>query len=194
MKQKKKIPLSKKRCDWCLSSPLYIQYHDEEWGVPVHSDRKHFEFLILEGAQAGLSWATILKRRAGYKKAFANFDPKKVARFTKRDVSRLLKDEGIIRNRLKIQSAIKNAELFLNLQKEFGSFDTYLWGFTKGKTVFGKRKTLKDIPARTELSDRVSADLKKRGFSFVGSTIMYAHLQAVGIVNDHVSYCFKYKK
>jgi DNA-3-methyladenine glycosylase I len=177
-----------------LSSPLYIQYHDEEWGVPVHSDRKHFEFLILEGAQAGLSWATILKRRAGYKKAFANFDPKKVARFTKRDVSRLLKDEGIIRNRLKIQSAIKNAELFLNLQKEFGSFDTYLWGFTKGKTVFGKRKTLKDIPARTELSDRVSADLKKRGFSFVGSTIMYAHLQAVGIVNDHVSYCFKYKK
>ncbi len=189
----KKSKKQKIRCDWCLSDPIYIKYHDAEWGVPAHNDRKHFEFLILEGAQAGLSWLTILKRREGYKKAFANFDPKKVAAFTARDVARLMKDIGIIRNRLKIESAINNAELFLKIQKEFGSFDKYLWGFTKGKSVIGKRKTIKDIPATSPLSDAISQDLKSRGFKFVGSTIVYAHLQAVGVVNDHLVSCHCFK-
>lgn len=177
---------SKKRCGWANGDPSYEKYHDEEWGVPVHDDRKHFEFLILEGAQAGLSWLTILKRREGYRAAFVNFDPQKVAQFDETDVMRLLQDPGIIRNKLKIRAAIKNAQVFLNIQKEFGSFDAYIWGFVSGKSVINKPKTLNDIPAKTELSDRVSKELKNRGMSFVGSTIIYAYLQAVGLVNDHV--------
>lgn len=179
------------RCGWCEGNELYERYHDEEWGEPVHDDRKHFEFLLLEGAQAGLNWLTILKRREGYKKAFSDFDPRKVAAFDERDIARLSSDEGIIRNRLKIQSAIKNAEVFLAIQREFGSFDTYIWGFVDGQPVINRPKRLTDIPATSDLSDRVSKDLKKRGMSFVGSTIIYAHLQATGIVNDHIRTCFK---
>ncbi len=180
-----------KRCDWANGDPLYEKYHDEEWGVPVHDDRTHFEFLVLEGAQAGLSWLTILKRREGYRAAFAGFDPRKVARFSEADVERLLTDKGIIRNRLKIRAAIKNAHVFLALQKEFGSFDAYIWSYVDGRPVVNYPKTLSEIPASSELSDRVSKDLKKRGMSFVGTTIMYAHLQATGVVNDHVRTCFR---
>ncbi|MGZ3772691.1 MAG: DNA-3-methyladenine glycosylase I [Pseudobdellovibrionaceae bacterium] len=190
----KKITADKVRCDWCLSDPIYIKYHDEEWGIPVHDDKKLFEFLILEGAQAGLSWLTILKRRAGYKKAFANFNAEKVARFTQRDVERLLKFEGIIRNRAKIESAITNAQAFLDIQEEFGSFDEYSWRFVGGKTIVNKRRSLKDIPSTSKESDAFSKDLKQRGFKFVGSTIIYAHMQAVGMVNDHLVSCFRYKK
>ncbi len=179
------------RCSWCLSDPLYVRYHDEEWGTPVHDDRKHFEFLVLEGAQAGLSWLTILRKRENYRASFARFDPVRVARFTKRDVARLLKNAGIVRNRLKIESAINNAQRFLEVQRECGSFDAYLWAFVKGKPVVRRPKTLRGVPARTALSDRVSADLKQRGFRFVGSTIMYAHLQAVGVVDDHLASCFR---
>lgn len=178
------------RCGWCVGDRLYEKYHDEEWGVPVHDDKKHFEFLILEGAQAGLSWLTILRRREGYRTAFAGFDADKVAQFTEADVERLLQDPGIIRNRLKIRAAIKNAQVFLDIQKECGSFDAYIWGFVDGKPQITKPKKLKDIPATSELSDRVSKDLKKRGMSFVGSTIMYAHLQATGVINDHVANCY----
>ena len=179
------------RCGWCEGNELYERYHDEEWGEPVHDDRKHFEFLLLEGAQAGLNWLTILKRREGYKKAFSDFDPRKVAAFDERDIARLSSDEGIIRNRLKIQSAIKNAQVFLAIRREFGNFDTYIWGFVDGRPVINRPKRLTDIPATSDLSDRVSKDLKKRGMSFVGSTIIYAHLQATGIVNDHIRTCFK---
>lgn len=179
-----------KRCSWAEKESMQ-KYHDEEWGVPVHDDRKHLEFLILEGAQAGLSWETILKRRAGYRKAFSNFDVKKVASYTEKDVESLLQDAGIIRNRLKIKSAVTNAKSFLAVQKEFGSFDAYLWGFVNGKPIQNNFKQLKEIPAKTELSDEISKDLKKRGFTFVGSTIVYAHLQAVGVVNDHVVGCFR---
>ncbi len=182
--------LGSNRCGWANGDPIYETYHDEEWGVPVHDDKKHFEFLILEGAQAGLSWITILKRREGYRKAFLGFDAEKVAQFTDKDVDRLLQDPGIIRNRLKVKAAIKNAKAFLSIQKEFGSFDAYIWDFVGGKPVKNKPKDLKAIAATSELSDRVSKDLKKRGMSFVGSTIMYAHLQATGIVNDHVRSCF----
>lgn len=178
------------RCSWAKSD-LMIAYHDKEWGVPVHDDCVHFEFLILEGAQAGLSWETILKRRDGYRKAFNNFDVVKVSQFTERDFKRLLNDAGIIRNKLKIMAAINNAKMFLKIQKEFGSFDAYLWGFVNEKRVKNNFKSLKEIPAKTELSDRISKDLKERGFSFVGSTIMYAHLQAVGLVNDHLAGCFR---
>lgn len=177
----------KKRCFWAESSPLMIKYHDDEWGIPVHDDKTLFEFLILEGAQAGLSWSTILKRRNGYKKAFANFDPKKVAKFTAKDTARLLKDPGIIRNRLKIKSTITNAQAFLKIQQEFGSFDKYIWSFTKGKTL--RNRPTKMPPAFTKESDAMSKDLKKRGFSFVGTTICYAFMQAVGIVNDHMKDC-----
>ena len=179
-----------KRCSWCGEDPLYVKYHDEEWGVPVYDDQKLFEFLILEGAQAGLSWITILKRREGYRKAFANFDPVKVSKFSKKKVENLMKDEGIIRNRLKIESAIKNAKAFLKIQKEFGSFSKYQWGFVGGKPIKNKYKTLKGIPAETEISKALSKDLKKRGFSFVGPTIIYAHMQAVGMVNDHITTSF----
>jgi DNA-3-methyladenine glycosylase I len=181
------------RCGWSQSDPLYIEYHDTEWGVPVHDDRTLFEFLILEGAQAGLSWITILRKRDAYRKAFARFDPKKVARFTDKDAARLLADPGIVRNRLKIQSAIKNARAFLEVQSEFGSFAKYQWSFVDGKPIQNRFRSLKEIPARTEVSDAFSKDLKRRGFNFVGSTIIYAHMQATGMVNDHVVDCFRYK-
>jgi DNA-3-methyladenine glycosylase I len=182
-----------KRCPWPTTDDSYLRYHDEEWGVPVHDDRRHFEFLLLEGAQAGLSWRTILLRREGYRKAFAGFDPAKVVRFDARKIEALLKDEGIIRNRLKVASAVTNARAFLKVQREFGSFDAYLWRFTDGKPVVNRWKTLKEIPASTPLSDAVSKDLKARGFTFVGTTIVYAHLQATGLVNDHLVSCFRHK-
>jgi len=181
------------RCPWPGSDPLMLRYHDEEWGVPVHDDRKHFEFLILEGAQAGLSWTTILNKRAGYRAAYRGFDPAAVARFTDRSVARLLADPRIVRNRLKILSSLSNARCFLAVQKEFGSFDRYLWGFVDGKPVVHRWTRLSQIPASTPLSDRVSNDLRKRGFRFVGTTIVYAHLQAVGVVNDHLVSCFRHQ-
>lgn len=182
---------NKTRCQWGENESMR-EYHDKEWGVPVHLDRKHFEFLVLEGAQAGLSWSTILKRREGYSKAFANFDPKKVAKFTKRDVNKLLKDTGIIRNKLKIASAINNAQRFLKIQQEFGSFDKYIWQFVGGKPIKNKWRKMSQLPAVTEESTALSKDLKKRGFTFVGPTIIYAHMQAVGMVNDHMVSCFRY--
>ena len=181
-----------KRCGWSTSDPIYIDYHDRQWGVPLHDDRCLFEFLVLEGAQAGLSWLTILKRRHGYRRAFDDFEPAKVARYDSAKVRRLLSDRGIIRNRLKIASAINNAKAFLNVQEQFGSFDRYIWKFVGGKPLDGLRRRLADIPARTALSDKISADLKDRGFSFVGSTIVYAHMQATGMVNDHILTCFRH--
>lgn len=184
--------VEKKRCAWAtgLRDPDYIRYHDEEWGRPVHDDRHFFEMLTLEGAQAGLSWATILSKRANYRKAFASFDPKKVARFDAKRRAALMQDSGIVRNRLKIDSAVTNAQAFLQLQKELGSFDRYLWNFVDGKPVVIIRSRGERLPASTALSDRISKDLKKRGFRFVGSTIIYAFLQAVGVVNDHSQDCF----
>ena len=182
------------RCPWCLKFEQYIQYHDEEWGVPVHDDRKHFEFLILEGAQAGLSWAMVLKKREGYRKAFADFDPVKVARFTEARVEKLLLNEGIIRNRLKVNAAVNNAKRFLEVQKQEGSFDNYIWSFVKGKPVQNKPRSLKDIPATSKESDALSKDLIKRGFKFVGSTVIYAHMQACGLVNDHLVDCWRFKE
>jgi len=180
------------RCGWVdMKNPLYVDYHDKEWGVPVHDERKHFEMLVLEGAQAGLAWATILNRREGYRKAFDNFDPEKVAAYDENKVQVLLQDPGIIRNRLKITSAIKNARAFLAIQEEFGSFDLYLWGFVNHKPIINHFKTLEEIPAQTELSQKISKDLKKRGMSFVGPTILYAHMQAIGMVNDHQVDCFR---
>jgi DNA-3-methyladenine glycosylase I len=179
-----------KRCDWVpLKNELYVRYHDEEWGKPLHNDNELFGLLILEGAQAGLSWETILKRRENYRRAFKNFDPKKVAKFTEKDVERLLKDEGIIRNKLKIRSAINNAKCFLEVQREFGSFDKYIWGFVDNKPIKNTIKKLKDYPAETELSKKISKDLKRRGFNFVGPTIMYAYMQSIGMVNDHMIGC-----
>jgi DNA-3-methyladenine glycosylase I len=171
-----------------------LRYHDEEWGVPVHDERKHFEFLILEGAQAGLSWTTILRKREGYRTAYRGFDPEAVARFSEKSVTRLLSDPRIVRNRAKIESSIRNARAFLGVQKEFGSFDRYLWGFVDGKPVVNRWTELSQIPASTPLSDRVSKDLKQRGFRFVGTTIVYAHLQAVGVVNDHLLGCFRHPR
>lgn len=182
---------SKTRCSWCLSDPEYIRYHDEEWGRPVHDDRILFEFLILEGAQAGLSWLTILKRRAGYQRAFHRFDPRKVAKMTDADVRRLMKDEGIIRHEGKIRATIGNAQAFLAIQKEFGSFDAYCWTFVGGAPLENHRKDLEHLPASTPASDAFSKDLKKRGFKFVGSTIMYAFMQAMGMVDDHFESCFR---
>jgi DNA-3-methyladenine glycosylase I len=181
---------SRRRCAWAGTDPDYVAYHDDEWGRPVHDDRVLFEFLVLEGAQAGLSWITILRKRPNYRRAFARFDPAKVARFTRRDVARLLNDAGIVRNRLKIESAIGNARAFLAVQKEYGTFDRYLWSFVDEKPIVNRPRSREGVPARTELSDRVSKDLKKRGFRFVGSTIVYAYLQAVGVVDDHVRDCF----
>ena len=178
-----------KRCSWCEGSEIYEEYHDKEWGIPVHDDKLLFEFLILEGAQAGLSWLTILKRREDYRKAFANFDVKKVTKFTEQDVERLMQNSGIIRNRLKIQSTITNAQAFIKVQEEFGSFDKYIWDFVGGKPIKNKFKSWKTIPATTDISDELSKDLKKRDFKFVGSTIMYAFMQATGMVNDHVVGC-----
>jgi DNA-3-methyladenine glycosylase I len=181
------------RCSWA-SNELSILYHDREWGVPQHDDRVLFEFLILEGAQAGLSWDTILRKRENYRAAFSGFDPKKIARYDGRKTDRLLRDEGIIRNRLKITSAVRNAKAFLALQKEFGSFDRYIWEFVGGKPLVNSRRLGKGIPARTLESDAMSKDLKKRGFNFVGSTICYAFMQATGMVNDHVRGCFRYSR
>ncbi len=175
----------KERCGWSGTDPLYIEYHDKEWGVPVHDDRKLFEMLILEGAQAGLSWITILRKRENYRKAFDNFDAKKIARYDRRKVKSLLSNEGIVRNKLKIAATIGNAKAFLDIQKEFGSFDAYVWKFVDGKTKHNKPKALRNVPAKTAESDAMSKELKKRGFSFVGSTICYAFMQAVGMVNDH---------
>lgn len=182
------------RCPWCLGFDQYIQYHDEEWGVPVHDDRVHFEFLILEGAQAGLSWSTILKKREGYRKAFADFDPVKVARFAPQRIEKILLDPGIVRNKLKVHAAVNNAKRFLEVQKEFGTFDRYIWSFVGGKPIVYRRTGMGDIPATTPESDALSKDLLKRGFKFVGSTIIYAHMQACGLVNDHRIDCFRYKE
>ncbi len=184
-----------KRCAWAESgNDLYLTYHDTEWGVPVHDDRKQFEFLLLEGAQAGLSWSTVLNKRENYRKAFVGFDPVKVARFNKKKIESLLKNPGIIRNRLKVGAAVANAIAFLDLQTEFGSFDKYIWQFVGGKPLQNRHRTMNDIPATTPESDTLSKDLKKRGFKFVGSTIIYAHMQAVGMVNDHVVSCFRHKE
>ncbi len=182
------------RCEWAEGVGLnYIEYHDKEWGVPVHDDRTQFEFLILEGAQAGLSWSTILNKRDGYRKAFAEFDVEKVARFTKIRVEKLLLDPSIVRNRLKVESTVKNAKAFIAVQEEFSSFSDYIWGFVDGRTIQNRFKKDSDIPATSAESDALSKDLKKRGFKFVGSTIMYAHMQATGLVNDHVVGCFRHK-
>ena len=178
------------RCDWAGDKPHLIRYHDEEWGRPVHDDRKHFEMLLLEGAQAGLSWETILRRRDGYRRAFAQFDPAKVARFDSRKKTSLLRDPGIIRNRLKIDAAVTNARAFLAVQKEYGSFDAYVWRFVGGQPVVNHWRTIARIPAVSPVSDALSRDLKKRGFRFVGSTIIYAYMQAVGMVNDHLASCY----
>lgn len=183
----------KVRCPWCLKFEDYVRYHDEEWGVPVHDDRKHFEFLILEGAQAGLSWSMILKKRGGYRKAFSDFDPIKVSRFTEARIEKILLDPGIVRNRLKVRAAVNNAKRFLEVQKEFGSFDQYIWSFVKGKPIINKWKNPRDVPATSPESDALSKDLLKRGFKFVGSTVIYAHLQACGLINDHLIDCWRYK-
>ncbi|MCH7758181.1 MAG: DNA-3-methyladenine glycosylase I [Thaumarchaeota archaeon] len=180
------------RCEWATEEPN-LSYHDKEWGKPEHDDQKLFEFLILEGAQAGLSWVTILKRRKGYRKAFSNFDAKKIAKYNQKQIDKLLKDESIIRNRLKITSAVNNAKQFLNVQQEFGTFDKYIWSFVNHKPIKNKFKKLSDIPAFTLISEKMSKDLKKRGFNFVGPTICYALMQAIGMVNDHTSGCFRYQ-
>ena len=182
-----------KRCAWADSTPLMTRYHDTEWGVPVHDDGMLFELLTLEGAQAGLSWTTILNKRAGYRSAFANFDVRKVARFDRRKIAALMANPGIVRNRLKIESTISNAHAFIAVQQEFGSFDDYLWRFVGGSPLRNKRRTPRDVPASTELSDIISKDLKKRGFLFVGTTICYAFMQATGLVNDHLHTCFRQK-
>ena len=182
------------RCPWGESHPLYIPYHDREWGRPLHDDRTFFELLALEAAQAGLSWLTVLKKREAYRKAFDGFDPRKVARYDARKVARLLADEGIVRNRLKIDAAIANAKAFLEVQREFGSFDAYVWQFVGGKPIRNRRKTIKEVPPRSAESDALSADLRRRGFRFVGSTICYAFMQATGMVNDHLVSCFRYRE
>jgi len=184
----------KRRCEWSGSDALYIEYHDREWGVPLHDDRRLFEMLILEGAQAGLSWITILKKREAFRKAFDSFDPSRVARYDGRKVQELLRNRGIIRNRLKIRSAVQNARVFLEIREEFGTFDRYVWQFVGNRPIHNRWKKLQEIPARTKESDALSRDLKKRGFKFVGSTICYAFMQAVGMVNDHVVDCFRYRE
>jgi DNA-3-methyladenine glycosylase I len=184
----------RRRCPWGDSHPLYVPYHDREWGTPLHDDRRFFELLVLEGAQAGLSWLTILKKRDAYRKAFHGFDPRKVARYDAKKVARLLGDDGIIRNRLKIEAAITNARAFLTVQREFGSFDAYVWRFVGGKPIQNRRRSVKEVPARTAESDAMSDELRKRGFRFVGSTICYAFMQAAGMVNDHLVSCFRYRE
>ncbi|MGH8292183.1 MAG: DNA-3-methyladenine glycosylase I [Gammaproteobacteria bacterium] len=188
------VPDTRRRCPWpgMAQDPLYRAYHDTEWGVPVHDDKRWFEFLILEGAQAGLSWATILHKRANFRRAFAGFDPKKVAGFGVRDVRRLMQDAGIVRNRLKINATILNARAFLAVQKQFGSFNDYIWRFVDGKPVRNRRRRRGQVPARTRISDALSRDLKDRGFKFVGSTICYAFMQATGLVDDHLTGCFRH--
>jgi DNA-3-methyladenine glycosylase I len=190
MTQLRPIADGKTRCGWVGGKPHFIAYHDREWGVPIHDDRKHFEMLLLEGAQAGLTWETILLRRAGYRRAFAAFDPKKVARFTAKRKVMLMGNPGIIRNRLKIDSAVTNAQAFLTVQEEFGSFDRYVWQFVGGKPIVNRRAKMAQVPATSAVSDALSKDLKKRGFRFVGNTIVYAYMQAAGLVNDHTTDCF----
>ena len=180
------------RCPWAGTDPDYVAYHDEEWGVPVHDDRTHFEFLILEGAQAGLSWSTILKKRANYRRAFDDFDPATVAAYDEAKIEQLLADAGIIRNRLKVTAAVRNAREFLKVQAEFGSFDAYIWSFVGGRPIVNAWESLRQLPAESAESRALSKDLKRRGFSFVGPTIMYAHMQAIGLVNDHLVSCFRY--
>ncbi len=187
-------PKPRVRCEWPGSDPLYVRYHDEEWGVPVHDDRRLFEFLILDGAQAGLSWITILRKREAYRRAFDGFDAEKMARYRAARVRRLLADPGIVRNRLKIESAVRNAKAFLEVRRELGSFDEYIWSFVGGRTIQNRFRTLGEIPATSAESDAMSKDLKKRGFSFVGSTICYAFMQAAGLVNDHVVGCFRHRE
>ena len=184
----------KNRCPWPSDDKLMIKYHDKEWGVPLHNDKKLFEFLILEGFQAGLSWKTILHKRENFRKAFDNFDFNKVAGYNRRKINSLLNNKAIIRNRLKIESAITNAKAFLQVRKEYGTFNKYIWGFVNGKPIRNKFKFLKELPAKTKLSDKISDDLKQRGFKFVGSTIVYAHMQATGMVNDHIVSCYRYKE
>ena len=183
----------KSRCPWCENTfDAYVKYHDEEWGVPVYDDKKQFEFLILEGAQAGLSWSTILKKREGYREAFAGFDVKKVARFDEQKIQQLLQNPAIIRNKLKVRSAVSNAQHFIEVRDEFGTFSNYIWSFVDGSPIQNEWQTMQDVPATTPISDRLSSDLKKRGFKFTGSTIMYAHMQATGLVNDHITSCYRY--
>jgi DNA-3-methyladenine glycosylase I len=182
------------RCEWSGSDPLYIAYHDEEWGVPVHDDRLLYEFLVLEGAQAGLSWLTILRKRENYRTAFENFDFERIAVYTDKDLERLLGDPGIVRNRLKLQSAIRNARSVLEIRKEFGSLDSYLWDFVGGSPIQNNWKSMAELPAKTDLSEAMSKDLKKRGFNFIGPTICYAFMQAIGMVNDHTTDCFRYNE
>ncbi len=186
--------MDKNRCAWCGNDPLYMAYHDEEWGVPVYDDAKLFEFLVLETFQAGLSWITILKKRENFRKAFDNFDYKKIEKYGEEKYESLLQDAGIIRNKLKIRATISNAQTFMKIQKEFGSFSDYIWAFTNGKPIKNKHKSLSDVPATTDLSGKLSKDLKKRGFKFVGSTVIYANMQATGMVNDHVMDCFRYEE
>jgi DNA-3-methyladenine glycosylase I len=184
-----------KRCTWPgVTDPLMLEYHDREWGVPVHDDHKHFEFLVLEGAQAGLSWSIVLKRREGYRRAFSDFDPVKVARYNTKRIQKLTLDPGIIRNRMKIEAAVRNARAFLAIQQEFGSFNAYCWRFVDGRPKLNRWKATREIPATSPESDSFSKDLKRRGFSFVGSTVIYAHMQAVGMVNDHLIDCFRYRE
>jgi DNA-3-methyladenine glycosylase I len=182
------------RCPWCLKDEMYMKYHDEEWGVPVFDDRKQFEFLLLEAAQAGLSWHTILSRRENYRKAYLDFDFEKIANFSEHDIERLLKGSGIIRNKMKIKASVNNARKFIEVQKEYGSFSKYIWSFTKGKSIVNGWVSILEIPAKTELSERISRNLKSRGFQFLGPTIVYSHLQAVGVVNDHLKSCFRLKE
>jgi DNA-3-methyladenine glycosylase I len=186
--------MEKIRCDWSTKDPLFIAYHDNEWGVPLHDERQLFEFLILETFQAGLSWITVLRKRDNFRKAFDNFEFKKIALYDEDKVQELLQNAGIIRNKLKVRAAISNANAFMEIQKEFGSFDKYIWGFVNGKPIQTNRKLMSEITATTETSDKLSKDLKKRGFKFVGSTVIYAHMQATGMVNDHVESCFRFKE
>lgn len=182
------------RCSWCENDELYIKYHDEEWGVPVHDDKKHFEFLFLEGAQAGLSWLIVLKKRESYRKAFDDFDPIKIANYSDKKINKLMENPNIIKNRNKINASINNAQKFLEIQDKFGSFDKYIWNFVDGKPIINSWIKISDLPAKTKLSEDISKDLKKRGFKYVGSTIVYAHMQAIGIVNDHITSCFRYNQ
>lgn len=186
--------MNKIRCAWCGNDPLYMEYHDKEWGTPVYDDAMLFEFLILETFQAGLSWITVLRKRENFRKAFDNFDYKKIASYSEKKYESLLQDAGIIRNKLKIKATITNAQLFMNIQKEFGSFSKYIWSFTDGKPIKNKFKSMSEVPATTEISDTLSKDLKKRGFKFVGPTVIYAHMQATGMVNDHTTDCFRYNE
>ena len=182
------------RCEWCGTDPLYVAYHDQEWGVPVHDDRKLFEFLVLEGAQAGLSWLTVLRKREAYRKAFDHFDPEKVAAYDEAKIQELLANSGLIRNRLKIESAVRNARAFLRVQEEFGTFDAYVWRFVDGQPIQNAWKSLRELPAQTPESEALSRDLRQRGFTFVGPTICYAHMQATGMVNDHLVSCFRHQE